>query len=237
MTENQTNENAGETLCCEDLLEIIYEESKALRTEITERIFQNSEKMWKMLEILILLLGVYTTVYLYILNEYKKQVVSNPSIVFPTAISLPAVFCICFFLVSFFYALDGIQPKPSFFATIPDDLYKVMINHRIEKNFTLKELTLSNLQQYKKSVSILEKINCRRRRVIYPLYFSLFEFILSLLAFVVNELESTIKIISLASLCTFVPIYRALVIEEKKRIAFTEKQMNSKQNLRSNENV
>lgn len=105
----------------EEVLRLLFEESKSLRDEFAGRLIHNTDKIWSLQNALMVLLGAYLAFFTFIFSD-GKDVVNKTSIIFPV------VLCFIFLGIALFLTLKGIIPKYTLFAPNPNGIYAFIID-------------------------------------------------------------------------------------------------------------
>lgn len=215
----EEKENLPEEKQNEEVLRLVFEESKNLRNEFADRLIYNADKIWGLQNVLMVLLGAYITFFTFILGD-GKEVFNKSSTSYPM--------CLCFILLALalFLTLKGIIPKYTLFAPDPKSVYAYIGD---DQNKAIKDFIGTYLHHYKETLIRIEEVNTLRKKIIHIEIYSITEFVLSVFIYILDDkYVQLINMFSALLLIVFVADYMDIVYLEKERIHLLIKDINSK---------
>lgn len=202
----------------EEVLRLVFEESKCLRDEFAGRLIHNTDKIWSLQNTLMILLGAYIAFFTFIFGD-GKDVVNETSIAFPM------VLCFIFLGVALFLTLKGIIPKYILFAPSPNKVYAFIAE---DQKKALEKFIGTYLHHYKDTLIKIEEVNTLRKKIIHIEAYSIIEFTLSaLISIVDNKYTQLISTVSLLLLILFTVDYMNIIYSEKERTRLFSEELNS----------
>lgn len=148
----------------DDILELIFSISKDARQELLGSLTSNTDQIWKMLNFLVLLAGIYITLLTFVC----KQNESLP-ILWPTVLSG------IFLIIALIQSIMGIFPTASIPVIDPNEIYKLLYE---KKDGSTKKLIETYLIHYKKINIKLEEKSLLRKKIIIFIIMSVTNFLL-----------------------------------------------------------
>lgn len=193
-----------------DTLRIVLEESRNLRYNQLEHLYQVSGYIWNNLSFLMILLGIYTSSFIFLCDNSTNQTATKSIITSPL---------ICSFIlisIAIVYCLKHIYPTDMYKNPIPNAIYRMIIN---KKKDVSKKLIEMNLSEYRSSIIKTEERNAIRKQIILIAVASIFEFMLFVF---INVFEDQyflkINIISIIFFICFLIYIRYNIEKESARI-------------------
>ena len=172
--DDQNDEEEKDNEYKEEVLSLIFEESKCLRNEFAGHLIHNADKIWSLQNALMVLLGAYIAFFTFIFGD-GKEVVNKTSITFPM------VFCFIFLAIALFLTLKGIIPKYILFAPNPSKVYAFIAE---DKKKALEKFIGTYLNHYKDTLIKIDEVNTLRKKIIHIEAYSIIEFALSALIYI-----------------------------------------------------
>jgi hypothetical protein len=215
---NQEEQEEKDNEYKEEVLRLVFEESKCLRDEFAGRLIHNTDKIWSLQNALMVLLGAYIAFFTFIFGD-GKDVVNKTSITFPM------VLCFIFLAIALFLTLKGIIPKYTLFAPNPNKVYAFIAE---DKKKALEKFIGTYLHHYKDTLIKIEEVNTLRKKIIHIEAYSIIEFALSaLISTVDTKYTQLITIVSLLLLTLFTADYMNVISSEKERTRLFIEELNS----------
>ncbi|WP_162197616.1 hypothetical protein [Methanosarcina horonobensis] len=202
----------------EDILQIILNESRDLRNQQLEHLFQTSENIWGSLNLLLVLLGIYASVFLFLCDFNNVHLMSNKIITCPLIIS------VLFILFAIVRAIIGIFPTNKFRVPTPNAIYELLAE---EKEIILEKFTQTYLLGYGSIIISAEERNSLRKEIIMVALASIVEFIFFVSALILKNLTIMFVTISIIFVILFVVFMIGFIESEGKRIEMLQEDMNS----------
>ena len=163
----------------EDVLQIILNESRDLRNQQLEHLFQTSEGIWSSLNFLMVILGIYASVFLFLCDFNNVHLMSNKIII------CPLIFSFLFIILAIVRAIIGIFPTNKFRVPTPNAIYELLIE---EKEIILKKFIQTYLLGYRKIIISAEERNSLRKEIIMAALASIVQFIFFVLTLIFKNL-------------------------------------------------
>lgn len=202
----------------EDVLQIILNESRDLRNQQLDHLSQNSENIWGSLNFLMIMLGIYISMLLFLCEPDNVYLTSKSIIV------CPLVFSILFISVAIIRCITGIFPTNMFKVPTTNAIYGLVVE---EKETVLNHLIQTYLIGYGSIIVKTEERNSLRKEIIIVALASIVEFILFALMFLFKNQVIALTTISII----FAAIFTAFILnfkeKEKKRIELIKENITS----------
>lgn len=218
MSNKPKEENFSKDVHDETVLKLIFEESKGLRNEFADRLIYNTDKIWSLQNVLVILFGAYITFFTFIFGD-GKAVFKNTSITCPMFL--------CFFLLglALYFTLKGIVPKYKLFAPDPENVYAYIGDNQKK---VLEDFISTYLNHYKETLEKIEEMNALRNKIIRIEVYSIIEFAFSALIYILDtKYMQLINIVSLLALLLFFTDYMNVVYSEEEINSLSSKNLNS----------
>lgn len=197
----------------EDISRLIFSISKDSRQELLGYLTGNLDQIWKMLNFLILLAGIYITVLTFVCKQYD-----NFPILWPTVLSG------IFLIVALIQSIIGIFPTPSVPSIYPNEIYKLLYE---KKDEPIKKLIETYLIHYKRTRINLEEKGLLRRKIILFIVISVTNFLLFGIYCVLHSYEVYVNIIAIIFSVQSTIFYFYYTHKEKQRIDKLKKDLDS----------
>lgn len=108
----------------EDVLQIVLNESRDLRNQQLNQLFQNSENMWGTLNFLMLILGIYISAFLFLCDN------GNLNTGLESIATCPLIFCIIFLLVAIIKCIKAVFPTYMFKVPDKNSIYGLIVKEK-----------------------------------------------------------------------------------------------------------
>jgi hypothetical protein len=158
-----------DTLYYAENLEFIYSTSKDSKNDAAKAISFNTDQTMKILNLLLLFMGIYITVLIFVLNQQQDRSLQ---------ISLPwksVIFSGIFLISALIISLIELYPVPSLPMILPKKIYKLISNKPTE---SMKKIIATYLDSVNKMWIIAEKKTLKRQQIIICIIASVTNFIL-----------------------------------------------------------
>ncbi|MEL7664528.1 MAG: hypothetical protein AAGU10_10425 [Methanosarcina mazei] len=193
----------------EDVLHVILDESRELRSQQLSYLFQVSEGMWNSLNFLIVIFSIYASIFLFLCDS------DNVGYKLDSVTVYPLFFSILFLLAAIFLCVTEIFPTNKFKVPTKNGVYGLVNG---DKKDVLVKFIKTYLNLYEDIIVKTEERNSLRKTIIIVTFVSIFEFILFVSTFMFKN--QITNLITISIVITFAAIAVAYLFKEidKKRI-------------------
>ena len=203
---DEKNEENEENPIDEDILKLILSISMDARHQILGGLTGTIDQIWKTLNFLILLGGIYVTLFIFICGNQQDE--SIP-ILWPTILSG------FFLLIALILSIKGIFPTASLPNINPNEIYKLLYE---KKDESTKKLIETYLIHSKKVQINAEEKSLIRKKIILFIAISIINFLLFGVYCVFHDYEVYVNILAIVFSIGFILYYIYYIHKERDRI-------------------
>ena len=170
-----------------DVLQIVLNESQNLKNKQLEHLFLTSENIWSSLNLLLILLGIYTSTLLFLGGDNKLHVPAESIITFPLVFS--------FLLITYaiIRCVMGIFPTNAYKVITAGSIYESIIK---DKETVLDEFIQTYLIGYKRDIIRTELRNSLRKEIVLLALASVLQFVLFVALIFFKDQNTTVYLLS-----------------------------------------
>lgn len=192
-----------------DVLQIVLNESQNLKNKQLEHYSLTSENIWSSLNLLLILLGIYTSTLLFFGGDNKLHVQAESIITFPLVFS--------FLLITYaiIRCVMGIFPTNAFKVITAGSIYESIIK---DKEIVLDEFIQTYLIFYKRGIIKTEKRNSLRKEIVLLALASVLQFVLFVALIFFKDQNTIVNLLSCESFMLSIFVVLTVNDDEKGRI-------------------
>ena len=192
-----------------DVLQIVLNESQNIKNKQLDHLFLTTENIWSSLNLLLILLGIYTSTLLFFGGDNKLHVLAESIITFPL------VFSFLFITYAIIRCVIGIFPANILKNITAGSIYESIIK---DKEIVLDEFIQTHLISYKRSIIETELRNSLRKEIILLALASVLQFVLFVALIVFKDQNTIVNLLSCESFMLSIFVVLRVKDDEKCRI-------------------
>lgn len=196
----------------DEKLKFISSVSNDLRSDILKLLEKDVDQIWKVLNFLILLTGVYVTLSIFLWNKLSEKL----------PILWPEILSGIFLIIAFILAIIEIFPTPSAPIIFPREVYKMFFDQH-EKS--IEKLIVTRLISSNDVLVYIEKKTFKRQQIILFTLISLINFLLFGIYCAFNNYEIYVNILAIVFSVDFMAFYFYFINRGRTKIKEKENEL------------
>lgn len=179
------NKNIKINECDYENLKLIFSTSNDIKKEVSKALTDNSDLILKILNFLLLLAGIYTTLLLFVCDPLQNK--SLP-------ILWPAILSGLFLSIALILSIIELFPSPSLPMILPREMYKLISKKHSE---SLQKITATYLKSVNKMWIKAEEKSFSRQKIILFTFISVTNFLLFIIYCIYNSYKMYLDILAI----------------------------------------